>query len=289
MEQGCPTPQTIFAPAKVNLFLHVTDRKQDGYHHLQSLITFADFGDSIDIIPADNFSFSISGKTEHISNDGDNLVIKAAKRLSEELNTPLDMALHLSKKTPIGAGLGGGSADAAATIKGLLTYWNKTLPKERLEYILLGLGADVPVCYKNKSCFVEGVGEIITPLPNLPKLHAVLVYPNKCCSTAEIFKNHDLSFSKKIDIPKNFSDKKYFYEFLNQQTNDLTNSACQKISEIKDILNQLQQQDGCIIARMSGSGSTCFGIFDTAEKSKKATKIIQQENSNWWVRSALLG
>lgn len=289
MKQSAPVPQTVFAPAKINLFLHIVGKKQDGYHLLQSLITFANFGDKIEITPADKFSFSTTGKTEHLSSNEDNLVVRAARSLAKELNIPLKLSIHLSKETPIGAGLGGGSADAAATIKGLLAYWNKEPSSQVIENILLELGADVPVCYQGGNCFVEKVGEIITPLSSLPKLPAVLVYPNEFCSTADIFENYNQPYSSPINLPDNFSNQNEFYDFLKQQKNDLTDSACQKIPAIKNILSALQEQEGCAIARMSGSGSACFSLFETTEQSKEAAKIIQKEKPDWWVWPVLLG
>ncbi len=289
MTQSSKISQTIFAPAKINLFLHIVGKREDNHHLLQSLVTFADFGDDIKITPAHNFSFSTSGKTENLSDNSDNLVVKAANLLAKELNKPLAVDIHLSKNTPIGAGLGGGSADAAATIKGLLTYWDKDLPNKTIENILLNLGADVPACYKSKPCLIEGIGEIITPLTYLPKIPAVLIYPNEFCSTADVFKNHTQSFSNSIKIPNKFSDQKGFYGFLRQQKNDLTEPACQKFSIIENALKIIQKQKGCQISRMSGSGSACFGLFETSQKSENAAKTIQKEKPDWWVWPALLG
>ena len=153
---------TVFAPAKINLFLHVTGKREDGYHLLQSLITFADIGDEITITPSDNLKFTSDGDFDVDAED--NLVIQAAHKIADKLGHSLDCHIHLTKNIPLGAGLGGGSADAAAVIKGLLEYWETFIPLEKIQDLLLELGADVPVCYHGQLSFVEEIGENLEEL-----------------------------------------------------------------------------------------------------------------------------
>ena len=277
----------IIAPAKVNLFLHITGQRKDGYHLLQSLIAFANYGDSLTITPADEFSVTINNSFSDLDVEN-NLITKAAKILAQTLQKDLSCIIHLTKKIPIGAGLGGGSADAAATIKGLLQYWNESIPSPQLDEILLSLGADVPICYQNQSAVVQGIGEEIIPFASLPELPAVLVYPDKFCPTADIFNTYRQNFSDSILIPESFDSKEHLYDFLKQQTNDLTQAACNQIPTIKDVLALINMQQGCALSRMSGSGSSCFGLFDSTENSETAALNIQKENPDWWVQPVIL-
>ena len=276
-----------FAPAKVNLFLHVTGKRDDGYHTLESLIGFADFGDRITIQPSDQFSFTIAD-SDFPLRDKDNSIIKAVNLLSDKLGKPADLSITLEKNIPIGAGLGGGSSDAATTIHGLLKFWQETLPQDEIDEILLKIGADTSACYSLEPAYIKGIGEIIKPIHSLPQLPAILVYPNKFCSTADVFQSHEGVFSQEAEYPNDFADKKTLYEFLENQKNDLTDAAIQKIPDIQNILEVIKQQKGCSISRLTGSGSTCFGLFDTIEQSTKAAEQIQKEKPHWWVRPVII-
>lgn len=280
-------PIKVFAPAKINLFLHVTAKRDDGYHTLQSLVSFADFGDEVTITPTDDFSFTIHNAPT-LGNDDNNLVVRAAKAVANAVQKDLNFAITLTKNIPMGAGLGGGSADAAATIKGLLQYWDVALDDLTLQEILLSLGADVPICYHGTSAYFEGIGEIIRAIENAPTLNAVLVYPNAHCTTVNIFKNYTSKFTPTIDLPKGFKTQADLVEFISAQSNDLTGSAIQTIPAIQDILDVLACQENVILTRMSGSGSCCFGLFNSAQSAKKTEANIQKERPDWWVRPVIL-
>lgn len=279
----------ITAPAKINLFLHVIGKRQDGYHRLQSLTAFSsDFGDEIIISPADEFKFSFDSTSENFPVNENNLIICAANLLAEAVGRKLECHIHLTKKIPIGAGLGGGSSDAAATIKGLLQFWNASLPPEKLENILLTLGADVPSCYHGKACYFEDIGETITPIEDFPTLHAVLVYPNKHCATKNIFEKYDGHFSKEVTLPEEFKTTAPLLKFISAQKNDLTIPAIKNIPEIEDILQHLKNETPCQLARMSGSGSACFALFNTKEEAEEAATNIKKTHQKWWVQSVTL-
>lgn len=278
----------LTAPAKINLFLHVVGKRGDGFHLLQSLTSFANFGDEITISPSNEFKFSFDSTTENFPTDESNLIVCTANLLGSTLNKNLNCHIHLKKNIPIGAGLGGGSSDAAATIRGLFEFWNTTLPQNELDNILLDLGADVPACYHGKACYFEGIGEIITPAQSLPPLHALLIYPNKHCATKDIFKKYNSDFSKEIVLPQHFENKKNVTEFLSKQKNDLTEAAIQNIPDIKNILDALDKQQDCQLSRMSGSGSACFGIFDTKEQVQKTANTIKKENPDWWIQPVMI-
>ncbi|HPD82935.1 MAG: 4-(cytidine 5'-diphospho)-2-C-methyl-D-erythritol kinase [Alphaproteobacteria bacterium] len=275
---------SIFAPAKVNLSLHITGKREDGYHLLQSIIAFSNFGDEIKISPSKEFIFTqkntFPGSPDQVA---DNIVVQAAQGLSKLLNKPLHCHIHLIKTIPIGAGLGGGSSDAAATIRGLLEFWEIFIPAEKLQNLLLSLGADVPVCYYNLPCLVEGVGEIIKPIPSFSPLPALLIFPNKFCSTKKIFTDHNEKFSKKFTLPET-----NFFDFIRSQKNDLTAAAIKNIPEIEEILNALSAMPSCQLSRMSGSGSACFGVFNNQNESLEAAENIQKKWPNWWVRPIMI-
>lgn len=272
---------TIYAPAKINLFLHVTGKRENGYHELESLIAFSDICDKIEITAADQFSLSISNPFSEIDINH-NLVKFATEALSKATDIPLNCQIHLDKKIPIGAGLGGGSADAAATIKGLLRFWQKDIKVDQLNSILLSLGADVPACYHDTAIWVGGIGEKIEKVTHFNPLFAVLVYPNIHCSTPEIFKKLNQNFTPLRTVKGSDLD------FIKEQKNDLQSTAIKQHPVIQDTLDTIQGQKGCVLSRMSGSGSCSFGLFNHEKDSREAAQKIQNAYPDWWVRPALL-
>lgn len=273
----------IYAPAKINLTLNVTGKRTDGYHFLHSLTCFSDFGDDIIVKPNNEFQFTIDSEIENLSIAEDNLVVKTARLLAKHFKKPLKLHIHLNKRIPMGAGLGGGSTDAAATAKALLQFWNITPNQIELDALLLSLGADVPVCYYAQPCIFEGIGEIIRPVNNAPDLHAVLVYPNEHSSTPEIFQNYDGKYSE----PKNFQEENIL-NYIIKNDNDLTAPAIKTTPVIKNVLKEISKTQDCLGSRMSGSGSCCFGLYKSEELTQYAADKIQKERPNWWVRPVIL-
>lgn len=275
---------TVFAPAKVNLFLHVIGKTSNNYHLLQSLVYFADFGDEIVIEENDNFVFENTG----IQIPAQNSVIEAAKKLSDILQKPLDYKITLNKKIPMGAGLGGGSSDAAATIKALLKFWGTQIEQDALQELLISLGADVPSCYMTQACYFEGIGEHITPLLHAPQLYAVLCNPNKHSDTGEIFKHFANELKAPISLPDSFYNIKNLTGFLKTTENDLTSAACKVTPDIADILQELANQDGVLLSRMSGSGSTCFALLETKKQALELEIKLRHEHPHWWSKAIIL-
>lgn len=268
------------APAKINLFLHITGKRADGYHLLQSLVAFTDFGDQLTIKNADQYSLVITGNN-NLPATQENLVSRAIHATAAALKRPPNVAVTLDKHIPLGAGLGGGSSDAATAIKALLNLWDEKLTQETLQKIFLGLGADVPVCYHGAAATMEGIGDLVTPLDDFIPMPAIIAYPNVHCSTADIFKKIAPPYSHNVVV---FPD----INFISAQKNDLTGAAISEASEIKNVLEIIKDQDGCKLSRMSGSGSACFGLFDNTTQSEFAAQRIQKACPDWWVRSALL-
>lgn len=287
---------TIFAPAKINLYLHVTGRLDNGYHTLDSLVAFADVGDQIHIEAADDFEFSVDGpyknafgpKELDASPHSSNLVVQAAWALSRATQKKLDVRVKLTKNLPVAAGIGGGSSDAAAIIWGLLEWWG--LPKQAafLPELMLDLGADTPVCFTCTPLRMQGIGEILEPAPSMEEIAVVLVNPGKVCMTADVFRTSDAPFENAQTLPDALTEFDDLIDFLSAQKNSLQNAAISVVPEIGYVLSALEAQKGCALARLSGSGATCFGLFEDEARAKIAAGAISKENPDWWVTSGWL-
>ncbi len=270
-----------FAPAKINLTLHVTGRRDDGYHLLDSLVVFGDIGDRLAFEPAAGLSLNVTGPfAQGVPTDASNLVMKAARLLHPDLGA----AISLEKNLPHGAGIGGGSSDAAATLRALAELWS--LPEPSAAQALT-LGADLPVCLQAPhASIMSGIGEITRPAPPLPAMWIVLVNPGISVSTGKIFAA--LADSGQIDnpamdnLPADASEDE-FWVWLSGQRNDLTHCTCEFVPEIAQIIATLWDFDTCLDADMSGSGSTCRGIFATQRDANDAARSIRDACPDWWV------
>lgn len=287
----------VTAPAKINLFLHILGKRDDGLHDLQSLATFADISDTIVIEPAKRFSFCIDGpmarrfeaKDCDASAQSGNLVVRAAYMLAEAVDKPLDCKITLTKNLPLGSGIGGGSSDAAACLWGLCQLWNIPLQSVAVQNIMRDLGSDVPVCMSCKTAIMSGDGSLLSPAPDLPEIPILLVYCGKPSDTASVYKNFGGMFSVEKDIPEKFSGIDHLINFLHSTSNDLFSSAVRLVPDIRESLQAIDQQDGALISRMSGSGSTCFGLFESVESCMVAAENIMLAHPDWWVRHGILG
>ncbi len=287
----------IFAPAKVNLFLHVTGKRNDGYHALDSLVTFADVGDVIHFAPMDGFAFDIKGPFAGGFNtaeksalpDSKNLLVRAVWMLARHTNNSPSFSIVLNKNIPLGAGLGGGSADAAAILWGLCRYWNIAPDPSMLKEMMMQLGADVPVCFESQTRFIAGAGEKMSAEIDIPEIYAVLIHPGKPCNTASIFRAYGGDFAIPVDRSTRFKEQSALIEFLKTTQNVLLSCAIKHVPEIQNCLTQLEDGNGCMLARMSGSGSSCFGIYASQEEAASARAAIQETNPDWWVKSTTLG
>ncbi|MBF9030770.1 4-(cytidine 5'-diphospho)-2-C-methyl-D-erythritol kinase [Rhodobacterales bacterium HKCCE3408] len=268
-----------FAPAKVNLALHVTGQRSDGYHLLDSLVVFADVGDRLTFEDSDTRSLSVTGPfADGVPTGAENLIWKAADLLDPDRG----VAITLEKNLPHGAGLGGGSSDAAAALEGLMALWTKRVPApERV----LSLGADVPVCYHARHhewrARISGIGERLDPVPPIPPMHLVLVNPRVPVPTGACFAALATRENAPMD-PSRWSDADTFVSWLSRQRNDLETPALGLAPEIGRCLERLAVADGCRLARMSGSGATCFGLFDPLE-AHPAAEAIRADHPDWWV------
>ena len=277
------------APAKINLYLHVTGKRADGYHLLDSLIAFAGTGDTIEASPADTITLSCDGPFgAALASEPDNLVLKAARMLAAQAGIAKGAALRLTKRLPIASGIGGGSADAAATLRALAQLWQLTLAPDEMQKIAARLGADVPICLHGRAAYIGGIGEIIADTAALPEAGIVLVNPGKALSTPAVFKNFrgPMSAAKRFETMPRGTHA--LCELLAARSNDLTEAAVALVPEIADVLAALAQTPGALLARMSGSGATCFALFDDRLSAARAAKDLAKRQPSWWVQGAAL-
>jgi 4-diphosphocytidyl-2-C-methyl-D-erythritol kinase len=274
------------APAKVNLALHVVGQRPDGYHLIETLVTFADKGDVVTVLKSVQDRFSISGPfADALQGEQDNLVLKARDRLRTALSEtgqpapPVD--IRLEKNLPVASGIGGGSADAAATLRALLKFWSATLPPQKLNEISLGLGADVPMCLAGKPAFVCGIGDIVASLENMPSFSAILANPQKPVSTPEIFKRLHKKDNPPLAPHEGISGLDDWLHYLASSRNDLEPSARQLVTEIAEISAMLETS-GAAFVRMSGSGATCFGLFKSAAQADAALTELEASRPDWY-------
>ena len=277
----------MLARAKVNLYLHITGKRADGYHLLDSLIVFADTGDEIALAPSDRLSLAIDGPfAAGLGAGPDNLVLRAAQALQEVTNARSAAAIRLTKNLPVASGIGGGSADAAATLSGLCGLWNVAPGRAALHAIAARLGADVPVCLDGAASFVGGIGEELAPARGLPPAWLLLANPNIATPTAAVFKARQGPFSKAArwsEPPRDFAD---FAARLRSSANDLTEAAISVTPAIRDVLVALAALPGCALARLSGSGATCFGLFADEARARAAEGKLRSARPDWWVTAA---
>ena len=267
------------AAAKVNLYLHVTGRRSDGYHLLDSLAVFPGAADQLYAEPADTLTLRVEGPFgEGLGGDG-NLVLRAAKALQRAASVSKGAALVLEKRLPVASGIGGGSADAAAALRLLSRLWSVALPPAALAGIAADLGADIPVCLHSVPARMAGVGEMLGVAPALPQCGMALVNPGIAVSTPAVFQARDHAFTPAAELPAAWPDAAAFAAGLAGLTNDLEAPALQLCPEIAAVLAWLRAQPDCLLARMSGSGATCYALFPTATQAKAAAAAAP---ASWW-------
>lgn len=274
------TAADAFAPAKVNLTLHVTGQRPDGYHLLDSLVVFADLGDRVRMRAAPRLSLKVTGPmAADVPVGADNLVLRAAR-----LAGVVGAEIVLEKNLPTAAGIGGGSADAAATLRALQSGFDLMPPAVD---DLMTLGADVPACLLSQSLRMRGIGETISPVAAMPALPAVLVNPGVPVHTPAVFRTLTTRHGAPMPEIPAFAGVTDCAGWLALQRNDLQEAAIGICPEIGACLAALRDQ-AALLARMSGSGATCFGLFQTADAADKASRSIAGAQPGWWVRSVML-
>lgn len=280
------------APAKINLALHVTGRRADGYHSLEMLVAFAEVGDELEASAAGKDSLTITGPFAPALGNGEgNLVLKAlaAFRARWPGLLPDGIAVKLYKNLPIAAGLGGGSADAAAMLRLLVQMAGRDIPNEALFELARGLGADVPMCLYSRPAEVRGIGDIVLVLKHFPDCHVVLVNPLQPVVTADIFRRLERRDNPGIpDLGDPLTRPAQLGLWLSETRNDLEPPAIAMVPVIGELIARLGQASGCILSRMSGSGATVFGLFGSSAQAHQAAHDLREKWPGYWVAAAPL-
>jgi 4-diphosphocytidyl-2-C-methyl-D-erythritol kinase len=290
-----PTSRDLvaFAPAKVNLTLHVLGRRPDGYHEIESLVVFADAGDRLTFAQGERLELQVRGPTAEAAGTGsDNLVLKAARALAERVEALRLGSFTLEKSLPVAAGLGGGSSDAAAALRLLAQANGLPLDDERLYAAARATGADVPVCLDPRPRMMRGIGEILSVPLALPELPAVLVNPGVAVPTRDVFAALAAPAlspaARRDDVAPAGASAAELVSALASRRNDLEAPALRLQPVIGEVLAALRAS-GSRLARMSGSGATCFGLFDAAAAAQAAARELTDARPGWWVRACRLG
>ncbi len=285
-------PFTTRARAKINLSLEVLGRRADGYHELESLVAFAGIGDALALAPDAALGLTISGpQGASLAGEGDNLVLRAARALAEEVPGLRTGRFDLVKRLPVASGIGGGSADAAAALRLLARLNGLAIEAPELRHAAVGVGADVLVCLESRARWMAGIGDRLGPALTLPPLFAVLVNPRIGVATAEVFRTLGLepgqmraAGHKTHNETSRRDGTAALIAALQAMGNDLEAPAQRVAPVITTVLERLAQLPGCRLARMSGSGATCFALFDDCRQSAEAAKLLAREQPGWWVK-----
>jgi 4-diphosphocytidyl-2-C-methyl-D-erythritol kinase len=291
LEHARPTTMVREAPAKLNLWLRVTGRRPDGYHLLDSLVAFLDLADRIEIAPSDRLDLVSDGPfAVQLAGETDNLVLRAVRLLAERAGREPHAAIRLTKNIPVAAGLGGGSADAAAAIVGLAGLWNLSMTADELHEIAGMLGADVPMCLAARPALVSGVGGQLAPAPALPACGVLLVNPGHMLATADVFRA--LRWTPATASPPqpwpSRLDLAALAAAVATRGNDLTGAAIALVPEIAAVLAALRATAGVRVAAMSGSGATCFALCDTPAEARRIATTLAGGHPRWWFRGCAL-
>ncbi|MCS6760243.1 MAG: 4-(cytidine 5'-diphospho)-2-C-methyl-D-erythritol kinase [Candidatus Devosia euplotis] len=282
----------FIAPAKINLALHVTRRREDGFHDLESLVVFVDLADEIEAVPAKADSLAIVGPFARGLGAGDNNLVSraiAAFRVRWPDAVPTGLALRLTKNLPVAAGIGGGSADAAAALRLMASQSTHAIAVPELSDMAARLGADVPACLVSAPLLARGVGELLEPLPKFPELHIVLVNPMVPLATADVFRRLRAHDNYPLPaLPSPLTRPVQLGIWLAETRNDLQPSAVKLVPVVGELGDQLNQAQGCMLARMSGSGATVFGLFGSSGQAHHAAQLMRAQNPEHWVAAASL-
>lgn len=276
----------LFAPAKINLMLHLTGRDADGYHRLQSLAAFLECGDAVEARKNSILSLEITGPfAAGLQKErADNLVMRAAREFERAYHPATSTAILLDKQLPIASGIGGGSADAAAALLALAELHGVAPQDQQLQAIACKLGSDVPACFASTPVWMEGYGEQLSPV-SVPPMHVVLLNPGIPLMTADVYRAVKPPFRASLPLPS-FTTREHALGWLKEKANDLEIPARSLLPAIVEMIGAIASQEKCELARMSGSGATCFGIFPDADHAQGAAEALQRHYPQGWVKAA---
>ena len=274
------------APAKINLALHVVGQRADGYHELQSLVTFANVVDTVRVVPSGQDTLTVSGYYAAALADGEANLVEKARDAFRTYLRQIDVdappvGIFLEKNLPIASGIGGGSADAAATLRALARLWNAAVTPAELADLARSIGADVPMCLASRPLVAEGIGDRLRPLAPFPTFDMVLVNPGRSVPTPEVFRTLRSRANPALEVPRRWGRLPEAVAALAAMRNDLEPAAEEIAPEIRQVKAMLKEA-GALLARMSGSGASCFGIFAGAEPARAATEGIRRMKPAWY-------
>lgn len=280
----------LAAPAKLNLYLHITGKRPDGYHLLDGLVAFIDVYDTLEIAAAPALTFSAKGPFAGDLGDdpSSNLVVRAARDLAAAVGREPNVALALTKVLPVASGIGGGSADAAACLRGLARLWGLDPAGAEVRAVAEGLGADIPVCVDGRAVFIGGIGTELDPAPKLPSAELLLVNPGIALPTPDVYRTRTGAFSPAMRFDRAPANARDLATLLALRHNDLTAPAIARVPQIETVLDAIAACGGNLLARMSGSGATCFSVFDDAAGAGRAAAEIMRNHPGWWVAGGRL-
>jgi len=283
-----------FAPAKINLFLHVGEKRGDGFHDLESLVVFADVGDTLTFAPLPELTLKLDGPfAQALEGESDNLVLRAARALAQHVGrSQAGAAISLTKQLPVASGIGGGSADAAAVLRGLTRLWALDISWSELRSVAATIGSDVPVCVESKSSWMAGRGERVTIAAALPQMPMLLVNPGVTVSTVDVFRalTSRIGLGKvKVNRATPLSLPRDLVAYLKKTANDLQAPALRIAPVIGVVLDELSRMPGVELWRMSGSGATCFALFDEQRSAEMAEVALSHTHPDWWIRATRIG
>ena len=273
---------TILAPAKINLYFNITGRRADGYHLVDSLVGFTTLGDTLTIRAGEPLDVVSDGIfADWMPPPYKNLVYQAAQLLADAAKVQARAHITITKNLPVAAGIGGGSTDAAAAMKALVALWG--IPEDSVDLQALGLtlGSDVPACLLAHTTYAGGIGEVLEEAPKLPKAGIVLVNPGVALVTSSVFQARRGGFNPPDRFTKAPKDAASLAKLLAERDNDLTDAAIRLCPIIRSVLSALETAPGCHLARMTGSGATCFGVFDDLAAAQAAADAVERDG--WWV------
>lgn len=268
------------ASAKINLALHIIDKRQDGYHQLETIVTFASFGDGLEFKNGEGISLKVKGEYGNRLEDEYNIVRKTAEMIN---GGNMGAEITLYKNVPVAAGMGGGSSNAAATLKGLSELWGIYIEEEKMMKIAKELGADVPMCLVGKPLVAKGIGEEITRVENMPSFDIVAVNPNVELESKKVFDELEKTDNEALpELPKT-EDKNEWVQYLKKCRNDMQRCATNIVPEINECVKILEQTNAEII-RMTGAGATVFALYSSAQEAQNAQTMIQQQKPKYWAK-----
>ncbi|MDX2112250.1 MAG: 4-(cytidine 5'-diphospho)-2-C-methyl-D-erythritol kinase [Alphaproteobacteria bacterium] len=271
----------FFAPAKINLTLHITGKREDGYHLLDSLVVFLDFGDELTVTDADETSLELRGAYADLISAEDNLVLRAVRLLQSSFGVARQVRITLKKNIPVGAGLGGGSADAAATLRALNQHWRLGLAMTELARLGAELGSDVPACVLSRPVWLSGVGDTLEPAVLDYKSFLLLAYPAMALPTVSVYRAFS-ALQPPVSRPDTLVDEEALLGYLARARNDLTSAAVSLCPAVGVLLNALAETKGTQLVRMSGSGAACFALYRSMQEAEAAQQQLSARFMNYW-------